>query len=120
MFKKKTVITKKVTKKKVSETPETATKKVVVPKKVVAPKEVVAPKKVAAPKEVAAPKRGVGAPKASEQYKFTAGNLAEDLKLSIIEVRKRLRIAQVPRPGRAYGWNTVKDYKAVLRQIKNL
>ena len=74
-------------------------------------------KKKAAEKK-AAEKKTAGAPKATEEFKFTVANLAEDLGIKEASVRVKLRNAEVEKAGRAYGWNKKTDYDKVLKQLK--
>ncbi len=44
--------------------------------------------------------------------------LANDLGIGEATARVKLRNAGVEKAGRSYGWNTKKDYDAVVKQLK--
>lgn len=56
--------------------------------------------------------------KAVDKPKFGVDNLTEDLGLAPASVRVKLRNLGIEKSGRSYGWNTQKDYAAVLKQLK--
>ena len=58
-------------------------------------------------------------PPAPEQYKFGVTELAEALGIEPTSVRVKLRNAEIEKAGRSYGWNTQKDFDAVVKQLKS-
>lgn len=45
--------------------------------------------------------------------------LAEALGIEPTSVRVKLRNAEIDKAGRSYGWNTQKDFDAVVKQLKS-
>lgn len=59
------------------------------------------------------------ASKAAEpEFKYTVENLAADLGIQPQSVRIALRKHEVPKAGKQYGWNSQKDYQAVLKKLQ--
>lgn len=58
-------------------------------------------------------------PPAPEQYKFGVTELAEALGIEPTSARVKLRNAEIEKAGRSYGWNTQKDFDAVVKQLKS-
>lgn len=54
----------------------------------------------------------------AETFKYGVVDLAERMKLQPGTVRIKLRRAGIPRVGRAYGWNSVKEMKEVMERIR--
>jgi hypothetical protein len=59
------------------------------------------------------------AKEAEVEYKYGVANLASDLDVQPASVRVALRHAGVERAGRSYGWNSEREYKTVLNQLKS-
>lgn len=74
-----------------------------------------------ATKTKAAPAKASKAPakaeKEKEEWEYTVADLADELGIEAASVRVKLRNANVEREGRSYGWNTKKEFDAVLKQL---
>ena len=55
----------------------------------------------------------------SDKPKFGVPELAEALGIEPTSVRVKLRNAEIEKSGRSYGWNTQKDFDAVVKQLKS-
>lgn len=67
-----------------------------------------------AKKETAAPEKASTA----DKPKFGVPELAEALDIEPTSVRVKLRNAGIEKSGRSYGWNSQKDFDAVVKQLK--
>ena len=65
----------------------------------------------------AADNKKAGAPKASDEFKYTIADLAKSLGIKEASARIKLRKAEVPKAGRAYGWNNKTDFEKVVKQL---
>lgn len=54
-----------------------------------------------------------------EEYKYDVNALAERLGIKPASVRVQLRNKEVPKAGKSYGWNTDKEFEAVVKQLKS-
>lgn len=52
-----------------------------------------------------------------ETYKFTVQDLADKLGIEPASARIKLRNEGIAKAGRSYGWNTQKDFDAVVKQL---
>ena len=67
----------------------------------------------------AAPEKEAPAKGVADKPKFGVAELAEALDIEPTSVRVKLRNAGIEKDGRAYGWNTQKDFDAVVKQLKS-
>jgi hypothetical protein len=56
---------------------------------------------------------------AADKPKFGVPELADALGIEPTSVRVKLRNAGIDKEGRSYGWNTQKDFDAVVKQLKS-
>lgn len=56
---------------------------------------------------------------ASEDMKYGVNELAKELGIKPASVRIKLRTAGVDKAGKSYGWNTKKEFDAVVKQLKS-
>jgi hypothetical protein len=54
----------------------------------------------------------------SPEFKFGVAELAEALGIEPASVRVQLRNRKVEKAGKSYGWNTQKDFDAVVKSLK--
>lgn len=59
------------------------------------------------------------AKKAADEFKYTVADVADELGIQAASARIALRNAKVAKAGRSYGWNTDKDFKAIVKQLKD-
>jgi hypothetical protein len=58
--------------------------------------------------------------KSAKEYKYSVSNLVKDLDVTEQSVRVKLRRAQVEKnEDGVYGWDSQKDYKEVLAELKS-
>lgn len=53
-----------------------------------------------------------------EEYKYDVNALAKALDIEPASARVALRKHNVSKAGKSYGWNTDKDFQAVVKQLK--
>ena len=58
------------------------------------------------------------AKKAADEYKYTVADVASELDIQPASARIALRNANIEKAGRSYGWNSDKDFKAVVKTLK--
>lgn len=54
---------------------------------------------------------------AKEEYKYDVNALADRLGIKAASARVQLRNHEVPKAGKSYGWNTDKEFEAVVKQL---